>query len=207
MERSRLHRSERRPEYSSARGVAARLFFRNFLKHPRMLGSVIPSSRFLIESLLRAIDWERARVIVEYGPGIGSFTLRMLERMRTDAQLIVIETNEDFVRYLRTQCADARLDVVHASAADVEHVLATRGLLRADYVVSGIPFSTMPASLRERVLRATRRVLEPDGAFLVYQFSSRVLADLQRIFPRVLRGFEPLNILPAQIFRCLGEAA
>lgn len=189
------------------RGVAVRLFFRNFLKHPRMLGSVIPSSRFLIASLLRAIDWQRARVIVEYGPGIGSFTLPMLERMRADARLIAVETNEEFVRYLRGRCSDPRLEVLNASAADVDRVLAARGLPRADYVVSGIPFSTMTSELRERILRTTRRILEPDGAFLVYQFSSRVFADLRRIFPQVQRDFEPLNILPAQIFRCLAVAA
>ena len=47
------------------------LFARNFLKHPRMLGSLIPSSRFLIDEVLQAVDWANARVIVEYGPGGG----------------------------------------------------------------------------------------------------------------------------------------
>ena len=66
------------------------LFFRNFFRHPRMLGSIIPSSRFLIKQLLEPIDWDKARVIVEYGPGGGGSTAEILRRMRPDARLVAI---------------------------------------------------------------------------------------------------------------------
>ncbi len=56
--------------------------------------------------------------------------------------------------------------------------------------------------MRERILRKTCEVLEPAGAFLVYQFSTRVLQDLKRIFGYVRRRFEPLNVLPAHLFFC-----
>ena len=79
------------------------LFASNFLRDPYMLGSVIPSSRFLVSATLAPIDWQRARVIVEYGPGVGTFTAEILRRMRSDARLIVIETNLDFVKYLVAQ--------------------------------------------------------------------------------------------------------
>ena len=52
----------------------ALLFAQNFLKHPKMIGSLIPSSRRLIDRLLGKVDWNRARVIVEYGPGVGTIT-------------------------------------------------------------------------------------------------------------------------------------
>src|SRR5687767_10748196 len=72
------------------------LFARTFFRNPRMLGSIVPSSRFLIRKLLRPIDWSRARVIVEYGPGVGTITREALRRMRPDATLIAIETNDEF---------------------------------------------------------------------------------------------------------------
>jgi phospholipid N-methyltransferase len=178
------------------------LFAKNFFRHPKMLGSLIPSSRFLIERLLRHIEWDQARVIVEYGPGVGTFTGEILRFMRPDAMLIVVETNPEFVAFLCRSFTDARLRVVHGSAAEVESVLAERGLSSADYVVSGIPLSTLPDSGREEILRSTHRVLSPEGALLVYQFSPKVLPDLRRIFSRVNRSFEPLNVLPAQIFHC-----
>jgi phospholipid N-methyltransferase len=178
------------------------LFARNFFRHPRMLGSIVPSSRFLIRQLLEPIDWTRARIIVEYGPGVGSITAEVLRHMHQDATLIAIEMNPDFVHYLRGAFADRRLRVVEGSAESVDEILQCFGHLRADYIISGIPFSTIPASLRERILRKTCDMLEPGGAFLVYQFSTRVLDDLRRIFGYVVRRFEPLNVLPAHLFIC-----
>jgi phospholipid N-methyltransferase len=188
------------------RGAEALLFARNFFRHPRMLGSLIPSSRFLIRELLDPIRWERARVIVEYGPGVGGITAEILQRMRPDAQLIAIEMNGDFVRHLRKSLPDERLHVVSGSAADVREILQSLGLERASYVISGIPFSTLPRDEREHILRQTRAALESDGKFLVYQFSSRVLPDLQRIFGYVERGFAPLNVLPAHLFFATANA-
>jgi len=180
----------------------ALLFARNFFRHPRMLGSIVPSSRFLIKQLLEPINWGRARVIVEYGPGVGGITEEVLRRMRPDCALIAIETNPDFVSYLRRTLRDRRLHVVQASAAEVDEILRRLGYRRADYIISGIPFSTIPAPLRERILQTTHDVLEPGGAFLVYQFSTRVLQDLRRIFGYVGRSFQPLNVLPAHLFIC-----
>ena len=178
------------------------LFARNFFRHPRMLGSIIPSSRFLIRQLLQPVDWAAARVIVEYGPGVGSITAEILQRMRPDAQLIAIETNSDFVKFLRSAFPDRRLCVMEGSAESVDEILRQQGHERADYIISGIPFSTIPAHLRERILLKTFGALAPGGSFLVYQFSTRVLPDLQRIFHYVKRRFEPLNVLPAHLFFC-----
>src|ERR1700755_3392457 len=99
------------------------LFFRNFFRHPRMLGSIIPSSRFLIKQLLQPIDWDRARVIVEYGPGVGGITAEILRRMRPDAQWVAIELNHEFVSFLRRSLVDERIHVVEGSAADVKEIL------------------------------------------------------------------------------------
>lgn len=167
-----------------------------------MLGSIVPSSRFLIKQLLEPINWGRARVIVEYGPGVGTITAEVLRQLRADGTLIAIETNPDFVRHLSGSIHDQRLQVVHGSAAEVDEILRRFGFTRADYIISGIPFSTIPAPVREQILRKTCDVLEPGGAFLVYQFSTRVLQDLKRIFGYVGRKFQPLNVLPAHLFIC-----
>jgi phospholipid N-methyltransferase len=178
------------------------LFAGNFLRHPHMLGSVIPSSRLLVNQVLEPIDWERARVIVEYGPGVGTFTGEILRRMRGDARLIVIETNAQFVRFLRDSLPDPRLQVVHDSAAEVRTILQQHGLLAAQYIISGIPLGSMPEPVRRDIAEKTRAALEPDGAFLVYQFTPRVLPALRKTFGEVRRGFQLYNLPPAQVFAC-----
>jgi len=178
------------------------LFGRNFLKHPKMLGSLIPSSRFLVNHVLREVDWARARVFIEYGPGVGTFTTEILRLMRPDAVLIALETNADFVRFLRGRLRDDRLHVIHGSAADADAALAQLDLSRADYVISGIPYTTMPSELRDVILRKTHSLLDPNGAFLVYQFTRTVLPYLQQVFESVHQEFEPLNVMPARLFYC-----
>jgi phospholipid N-methyltransferase len=178
------------------------LFARNFFKFPTMLGSLIPSSPFLVNDLLSQVDFDRARVVVEYGPGVGTFTQEILKRMRPDAALVAIELNEEFAGFLKEEIGDRRLHAVHASACDVGKVLASLNLPSADYIISGIPFSTMPKSLRAEIMRNSREALRPDGALLVYQFTRAVRPYLESSFGSVQENFQMLNILPARIFYC-----
>src|SRR2546430_137315 len=131
------------------------LFARNFFRHPKLLGSLVPSSPFLVNHLLAMIDWKRAQVIVEYGPGIGNMTQEILKRMRPDATLVAIEMNPDFVRFIRREVQDPRLRVVCGSASEVREILAGLNLERADYVISGIPYTTIPAPVRRQILADT----------------------------------------------------
>jgi phospholipid N-methyltransferase len=127
--------------------------------------------------------------------------------MRPDALLVAIETNSEFVQFLRSAFPDQRLRVMEGSAESVDEFLRVLGHEQVNYIISGIPFSTIPADLRERILRKTSGALAPGGSFLVYQFSTRVLPDLQRVFHYVKRKFEPLNVLPAHLFFCQPHTA
>src|ERR1043165_2817088 len=81
-------------------------FLRGFLKHPVMVGSIIPSSRILIERMLKPVDWEKTKLFVEYGPGVGPFTRPILEKMAEGSTLIAIDTNPDFIKFLRRSIDD-----------------------------------------------------------------------------------------------------
>ena len=182
-------------------------FLRGFLKHPVMVGSIIPSSRVLIDKMLRPVDWENTRLFVEYGPGVGTFTRTILERLGEDATLLTIDTNADFTKYLRESIDDPRLVPVTGSAAEVEKILNDRGFDKADYVLSGLPFSTLPPGVGEAIAAATAKVVRPGGAFLVYQFSPKVHDFIKPHFERIKRGFEWVNVPPATLFWAWREPA
>jgi phospholipid N-methyltransferase len=175
-------------------------FLRGFLKNPVMVGSVIPSSRVLIDKMLRPVDWESTKLFVEYGPGVGTFTRPVLELLGPDATLLTIDTNPDFTKYLKKSIDDPRLVTVTGSAADVEKILAERGFGQADYVLSGLPFSTLPPGVGDAIGKATSNVIRSGGAFLVYQFSPKVLDFIKPHFERIDRGFEWINVPPATLF-------
>ncbi len=175
-------------------------FLRGFLKNPVMVGSIIPSSRVLIEKMLAPVDWANTKLFVEYGPGVGTFTRPVLDRMAPDATLVTLDTNPDFTRFLKQSIDDPRLVAVTGSAADVETILLERELGAADYVLSGLPFSTLPPGVGEAIAEATAKVIRPGGAFLVYQFSPKVRDFIAPHFAPIKRGFEWVNVPPATLF-------
>jgi phospholipid N-methyltransferase len=176
------------------------VFFKGFLKHPVMVGSIIPSSRRTIAKMLGPVKWDECRLFVEYGPGVGTFCRPVLERLRGDASLIVIDTNPDYIAFLQRAIRDSRFTAVLGSAADVEAIVRAHGHESADYVLSGLPFSTLPDGVGPAIAEATWRVLRPGGAFLVYQFSARARDFMARHFTRIDAGFELWNVLPCQLF-------
>jgi phospholipid N-methyltransferase len=176
------------------------MFFRGFLKHPVMVGSIIPSSKTLINRMLRPVDWANTKLFVEYGPGVGTFTRPILERLAADATLVVIDTNPDFCDYLKRSISDSRLQIVNGSAADVGEILTSLGLGHADYIISGLPFSTLPAGVGPAIAQATAEALKPGGAFLVYQFRPSVRDIIAPFFERVDHEFEMINVPPAQLW-------
>jgi len=163
---------------------------------------MFPSSRFVVGQVLKQIDWETARVIVEYGPGVGTFTNDILQRMHPDARLVAFETNDEFCSYLRGAINDPRFILLHESATEVATALDRLGLPLADYVISGIPFKTIPEKLRGEIVRKTHAALRPEGRFLVYQLSGAVRPYLESVFGQVRQDFELLSIPPGRLFYC-----
>ncbi|WP_310224050.1 methyltransferase domain-containing protein [Sphingobium xenophagum] len=177
-----------------------RLFFRQFVKHPGMIGSIIPSSATLVKRMLDPVDWHNTRLFVEYGPGVGTFTQAILDRMHPDATLLAIDLNVDFVAYLEAQIDDPRLKVVHGSAADVRRFIREAGHVQADYILSGIPFSTLPDGVGEGIAAETNAALRPGGAFLIYQYSAFVRRLIDPLFGDVRGEMEWRNIPPCRLF-------
>ena len=196
-----LKDSRRLPRHRDRRSPSPRWqFLRGFLKNPVMVGSIIPSSRILINKMLEPVDWANTRVFVEYGPGVGTFTRPILDLLGPEATLVTIDTNADFTAYLKESIDDPRLVAVSGSAADVEKILAERELGKADYVLSGLPFSTLPPGVGDDIAKATAKVVRTGGAFLVYQFSPKVRDFIAPHFERIERGFEWINVPPATLF-------
>ena len=187
--------------FTDALGPAG-VFFRGFLKEPRMVGSVIPSSRSTIEAMLEPVDWARCRLFVEYGPGVGTFCQTVLDRLPRAADgepggaLLVIDTNPLFIDYLKRTYSDSRFHAVLGSAEDVEEIVRMIGHEKADYVLSGLPFSTLPAAVGPAIVNATHRVLREGGAFMTYQFKGAARDMTAAVFARVDTGFAWFNIPP-----------
>jgi phospholipid N-methyltransferase len=176
------------------------IFLKGFFKHPVMVGAIASSSQRLVRHMLAPVDWANCKLFVEYGPGVGTFTRPILERLAPDAKLIAVDTNPEFVRYLKHTIDDPRFLGVHGSAADVERIVADHGFEHADFIASGLPFSTLPPGVGDAIAKATRAVLRPGGAFLVYQYNPKVRNFLTPHWSHIDHEVEWWNIPPAQLW-------
>jgi phospholipid N-methyltransferase len=140
--------------------------------------------------------------VVEFGPGTACLTRIILDRLPGGATLLAFEINEDFVRLLERELPHPRLVVINDSAEKIEEYLRKHGFSGADYIFSGLPFTTMPAPVRGRILDAAHRALTPAGKFIIYQYSPYLLRMLRAIFGEVKTSFELRNIPPAFCFVC-----
>ncbi|MEM7255875.1 MAG: methyltransferase type 12 [Pseudomonadota bacterium] len=148
-------------------------FFKEFIRNPRQLGSVIPSSGFLKRRIIRVAGVANAHTIVELGPGNGGTTRAILAAMPADARLLSIELNEGLYQ-LNSRITDTRYTAHHGSATDLAEILATHQLPAPDVIISGIPFSTMDKSIARDILHSINKQLAVDGRFVAYQVSDKV---------------------------------
>ncbi len=183
------------------------LFLRGFLKRPGEVSSVIPTLKGAVRKICEKMDLSGRKVIVEYGPGTGVIVRHLLDEslLSDDSRVILIEKSPEFAIALEREIQDPRVRVFHGSAENVGEILRLCSEQRADYVISSIPLSVIPPDVRERILEETKRILAPDGSFIVYLFRPVVEQYLKEAFPFVERDFEPFNIPPLQIFTARKE--
>src|SRR5580700_8067132 len=132
--------------------------------------SVLPSSKHLASAMLRPIDFERARAIVELGAGTGAVTLELLQRMRPDARLYALDINARFIEFLRETISDPRLVPLEGAAEDLGAILQQQGVRKADAIISSLGLTTMQDQQRERILWEMRECLVPGGVVSQFQY-------------------------------------
>ena len=198
----KLRKVKSTPQPPKSRLRRTLVFARSFLRHPLMLGTLFQSSQALVRRLVDGSPWQRCRTVVELGPGVGTITSALLDRMPEDSRLLAIETNPQFVEELDRSLPDPRLIAMLGSAADLRRALRLHGIGRLDGAISGIPFSMMPLAMRRAIVGAVADALSPSGEFVVYQHSALMLPLLRERFEAVLCESEWRNPVPMRIFRC-----
>lgn len=179
------------------------LMLRKFLAHGTSIASFSPSSRFLSRSMLKGIDWARARVVVELGAGTGPITKELVKAAPKGTKLVIVERDPDFCRVLRTKFPEH--DIVEGDACKLDEILAERGIACADHVISGLPLPSFPAELRDSIIRMSAKVLGSDGEFRQITNMPWVYWKLYRsYFKDVSFKLVPLNLPPGGVYYCKG---
>lgn len=184
-------------------------FLSEFVRSPMTVGAIAPSGPALARLATAAVPTTGSPVVVELGPGTGSFTSAIQRRLRGGGRHIAVEVNPRFAQDLAAR--HPAVDVVHADATQLADVLAGRGFRRADVVVSGLPWAAFPKDRQRDVLAAVVAALPPHGAFTTFAYvharwappARRLLQLLQNRFDEVVVGRTVwANLPPALVYSC-----
>lgn len=163
------------------------------------VASVTPSSKYLVERVLKAMDVRGTKVVVEYGAADGVVTTGILQRLPQDAKLIAIELNDKLFEGLK-KIEDPRLIPVNGDVREVVSICGRHGIAHADVIVSGIPFAFLSSRGRHELLKATHDLLKPGGRFVAYQVTTHLIGLLEEYFRKIRTQFEIRNIPPHFVF-------
>lgn len=180
-------------------------FLREYLSAPGTIGAIAPSSKHLAASMAASIDFDKAHCIVEYGAGTGVFTQAVAARKRRDTTYIVIEQNERFYEILQKQFHGIPgVALIHGDAGNVCGFLREQGFRHADYIISGLPFTSLPRQVSHRILSQTQKAVGTEGVFTTFQYTLLRKAFLENYFNiqrivRVWRNLPPAYVLDMKL--------
>lgn len=167
-------------------------FLKNALSDLR-IGALFPSSRSAARTILKQLP-KNAQNILEYGPGDGILTKKILYGLSPSGKITGIELNKKFVQELNS-IRDSRLAIVEGEVLEVLFQKAWKNE-SFDAILSGIPFSLMPKEKREKILVKTRELLKPGGVCIAYQTTPLLYTLMKKNFQKVSLLFELCNLPP-----------
>ncbi len=189
------------------------LYLKQYVRAPGQIGAVAPSSTELSDRLIETIDFATCKSLIEYGPGPGNVTARILLRLRPETNFFAIEANPEMCEVFRHKFPNVKL--FEGSAAKVADYLHQLGMVpdgSVDAIVSGLPWAAFGQTLQKSILEATLRVLKPGGQLTTFAYHHGVLLPagqrfaktLPQYFSSVSRSRGVLwNLPPAFVYRCV----
>ena len=169
----------------------------------KKVGAVVSTSGNVTKKMMSKIDFNEAKILVEYGPGTGIITKQLLAFMREDAVLFVFETNENFVDML-CKINDNRLIIINSDAEDAQVILKNRYKLeKVDHIISSIPFTFINETKRKSIIYKTFSLLNEKGKFITYQYSLLIHNLIKKQFSETSLKFALINLPPVFIFEAI----
>lgn len=179
------------------------LFLKQYITQPRTVGALLPSSKYLAAKMIKNINFNCSSCIVEYGPGTGIFTKKILKEREKSTLVLLFETNKNFYNLIKEKYKnEPNFHIFNDSAEYIGKYLKKYGVPKADYVVSGLPFASLPNDISSNILTETKKYLKKGGKFITFQYTLLKRNFIKKYFDEIYIKREWRNVLPAYVFCC-----
>ncbi|WP_081667140.1 class I SAM-dependent methyltransferase [Paenibacillus pinihumi] len=177
------------------------MFFSKFIRMPKQIGSITPSSAFLARKMTAQVPWERTAAIAELGAGSGAITKYIASAIQKHTQVLLFEKDAGLRQRLSEDYPDFSC---YPDASCIDDALRQHGLEdeKLDCIVSGLPFFNFPQPVRDKLMEQIAAALKPGGLFIAFQYSQQMRKQLDLQFEMEDVHFVPLNVPPAFVYVC-----
>jgi phosphatidylethanolamine/phosphatidyl-N-methylethanolamine N-methyltransferase len=160
------------------------LMLGRFMRSPRTVGAVAPSSRALAEEMVQHLDLSGPTNVVELGPGTGVITRAIAKRLGPEAHALAIDIEPAFVAAIARRFP--RVEAVCGSAANLPTLLKAHNMFPAEHIISGLPFASLSTEVTTTILDAVAESLRPGGTFTTFQYLNGYPTPLAKGFRRAM---------------------
>ena len=156
------------------------VFIKQYIKHPREVGSLIPSGKSLSEEIANSISGDGTSLI-EIGAGTGVFTKKIQSKFH-DRKLYVFEKNKNFHAGLLS----IKNISLHEDALSINNIINNNEDIVSD-IVSGLPIRSMDKDISTEILVKAFSLLKANGNFIQFTYGlkspiSKEFLDSQNMF-------------------------
>ncbi|PQP81426.1 phospholipid methyltransferase [Paenibacillus sp. PCH8] len=175
------------------------LFLRGFLKNPKRVGSILPSSKYLASKIVQSVRWNDVGAMAELGPGTGSITRLIKQNLPASATVLLFERDPKMRYHLKQDFPDFNF---HSNASSLLKKMNQEHIDQLDCIICGLPFFNFSREMRGHILSQMTKALKPEGLLILYQHSLHMKKKLaeQLIIENI--EFIPFNMPPVFVYHC-----
>jgi phospholipid N-methyltransferase len=154
--------------YQNSEGA---LFIKEFIKSPRTIGAIYPSSRRLAKRMAKEVVVNENDIVIELGAGTGRVTKALLKHGISPRQLVVIERSPKLADTLRKKFS--LVSVIEGNAANLLDLLNEYDQSHIRYIISSLPFRSLLPTITNAVMQQITQLLGSNIKLVQFTYSLR----------------------------------
>ena len=145
------------------------LFITEFIKSPRTVGSIYPSSKMLAKRMAEKIDLKKEEIVLELGGGTGKVTRALLNKGVLPSQLVVIEKSPKLTAALHKKFP--HVDIIEGDATELLSLLKKYDQKRIRYIISGLPFRSLSPDITDKIMQQINPLMQNNTKLVQFTYS------------------------------------
>jgi phospholipid N-methyltransferase len=156
------------------------VFLQAYFLKPSSIGAIVPSTAFLANAVTKHIDINNQNnlesvKILEVGAGTGVMTEKILEKLRPQDILDVVELDPEFCKILKDKFKKYKnIKIYNISILDWNPNYSY------NYIISGLPFNSFNHDFLKSVLNKYKTLIVPGGIISYFEYIA--LAKIKLFF-------------------------